>query len=137
MGTIILMGTKIGDNVIVGAGSVVSGNIPSNCVIAGNPARVIRSLEQHYELRKNKLKDEAVLNAKAYYNRYNRMPNIKEMGAFYPLYVKRGDEGILEKNNIKTRVIGISNNEFYSNCLKDNPEYNGFEEFISSIGYEQ
>lgn len=35
---------KIGDNVIIGAGSVVVKSIPSNCVIAGNPARIIKQL---------------------------------------------------------------------------------------------
>jgi serine O-acetyltransferase len=34
----------IGDNVIIGAGSVVVKNIPSNCVVAGNPAKVIKQL---------------------------------------------------------------------------------------------
>lgn len=32
----------IGDNVIVGAGSVVVKDVPSNCIVAGNPARIIR-----------------------------------------------------------------------------------------------
>lgn len=31
----------IGDNVVIGAGSVVVKNVPSNCVVVGNPARVI------------------------------------------------------------------------------------------------
>ncbi len=39
---IILKGTQIGDNCIVGAGSVVHGSFPANCVIAGNPARIIK-----------------------------------------------------------------------------------------------
>ena len=34
----------IGDNVIIGAGSVVVKDVPSNCVVAGNPAKVIRTL---------------------------------------------------------------------------------------------
>ena len=34
----------IGDNVIVGAGSVVVKDVPSNCVVAGNPARIIKTL---------------------------------------------------------------------------------------------
>lgn len=42
---LILKGTKIGDNTVIGAGSVVSGEIPANCVAAGNPARVIRNFE--------------------------------------------------------------------------------------------
>jgi acetyltransferase-like isoleucine patch superfamily enzyme len=41
-GSIILPGVTIGDSVIVGAGSVVTKNVPSNCIVAGNPARVIK-----------------------------------------------------------------------------------------------
>lgn len=41
--SIVLPGIEIGDEVIVGAGSVVTKNIPSNCIVAGNPARTIRS----------------------------------------------------------------------------------------------
>jgi len=42
-GAIILPGTVIGRNVVVGAGSVVRGHIPDRCVVAGVPAKVIRA----------------------------------------------------------------------------------------------
>lgn len=42
VGATILPGVKIGDEVIVGAGSVVTKNVPSNVIVAGNPARIIR-----------------------------------------------------------------------------------------------
>ncbi len=45
MNSIILKGTKIGDNSVVGAGAVVSGCFPSNCIIAGNPAKIVRYIE--------------------------------------------------------------------------------------------
>jgi acetyltransferase-like isoleucine patch superfamily enzyme len=38
---ILLPGTTIGDHSIVGAGSVVSGTVPSRTIVAGNPARVV------------------------------------------------------------------------------------------------
>jgi len=44
MDALILKGTRIGRGAVVGAGSVVSGVIPSRAVVAGNPARVIREL---------------------------------------------------------------------------------------------
>lgn len=47
--TIVLCNTRIGDNVVVGAGSVVTGDIPSNSVYAGNPAKYICSFEEYTE----------------------------------------------------------------------------------------
>lgn len=41
---IILKGTILGDGCVVGAGAVVSGKFEDNCVIAGNPAKVIKTL---------------------------------------------------------------------------------------------
>jgi acetyltransferase-like isoleucine patch superfamily enzyme len=41
--TIILKGVNIGNKSVIGAGSVVTSDIPENCVAAGNPARVVRS----------------------------------------------------------------------------------------------
>lgn len=46
---IILPGTKIGSNTIVGAGSLVTKDIPDGSVWAGNPARHICSLEDYIE----------------------------------------------------------------------------------------
>nr|MBW0026557.1 hypothetical protein [Segatella copri] len=40
--TIILKGTTLGRNVVVGAGSVVCGTFPDNVIIAGNPAKIIK-----------------------------------------------------------------------------------------------
>lgn len=40
--SVILPGVVIGDQVIVAAGAVVSENVPSNCAVAGNPAKVIK-----------------------------------------------------------------------------------------------
>ena len=39
---VIMPGIKIGDEVIVGAGSIVTKSVESNCIVAGNPARVLR-----------------------------------------------------------------------------------------------
>lgn len=44
MNALILKGVKIGKNSVIGAGSIVTSEIPPNCVASGIPARVIRQL---------------------------------------------------------------------------------------------
>ena len=40
--SIIMPGVTIGDSVVVGSGAVVTKNVPSGCIVAGNPAKIIR-----------------------------------------------------------------------------------------------
>ncbi len=44
MNAVILKGVTIGENSVVAAGAVVSRNVPSNVVVAGNPAQIVREL---------------------------------------------------------------------------------------------
>lgn len=41
-GSLVLGNIKVGDDVIIGAGTVVVKNVPSNCVVVGNPARIVK-----------------------------------------------------------------------------------------------
>ncbi|MDD6088084.1 MAG: acyltransferase [Desulfovibrionaceae bacterium] len=47
MNTIILKGCTIGDGAIIGAGSVVTHDVPSNVIVAGSPVRFIASADEH------------------------------------------------------------------------------------------
>lgn len=46
-GAVILPGVTIGKNAVVGAGSVVTKDVPENTVVVGNPARVLREIGEH------------------------------------------------------------------------------------------
>ena len=48
-GATILANVTIGENAIVGAGSVVTKNVPANCIVAGNPAKMLRKIESAVE----------------------------------------------------------------------------------------
>ena len=60
--TVVVPGVHIGSNVVIGAGSVVTKDIPDWCVAAGNPCRVIRKIteeDKQYYFRDLKFDDEA------------------------------------------------------------------------------
>lgn len=58
--SLVLMNTKIGDNVIVAAGSVVTKDIPDNCVVAGVPAKVISSTSDYMEKNRKLMSEKKV-----------------------------------------------------------------------------
>jgi len=45
-GSTILCGIEVGEDAIVGAGSVVTRSVPAGTIVAGNPARVLRKIEE-------------------------------------------------------------------------------------------
>ena len=55
--TVVLPGVTIGDNVIIGANSTVTHDIPDNVVAVGTPARVLCSLDCYLEKEKKRMKE--------------------------------------------------------------------------------
>jgi acetyltransferase-like isoleucine patch superfamily enzyme len=49
-GSTILSNVTIGENALVGAGSVVTRDVPSNAIVAGNPARILRYITNPIEV---------------------------------------------------------------------------------------
>ncbi len=46
-GAVVLPGVTIGDNTVVGAGSIVTKDLPANVLAVGNPCRVVREISEH------------------------------------------------------------------------------------------
>lgn len=63
-GTIILPNVKIGKNCVIGAGSVVTKDIPDNSVAIGQPCKVIESTEDFVKRNKNYMKEKPVFDKK-------------------------------------------------------------------------
>ena len=86
MKSTILKGVHIGNNVIIGANSLVNKDLPDNCVATGNPCRVIMSLEEYHEKRKAAQIAEAKELVELYRERYGKEPDEKALLEFFWLF---------------------------------------------------
>lgn len=92
----ILKNTTIGDNVIIGARAVVKGNVPSNTVWAGCPAKQICTLDELYQKRVMNKIEAAIYRRDLILEKKHRAPTIKEMGMFAFLFLARTEENYEE-----------------------------------------
>jgi len=83
----ILKGVTIGDNCIIGSGSVVTRNIPGNSVAAGNPAKVICTIEEYYQKRKGTYIDEAKDYARSIKKNFGRQPDYADFWEEFPIFL--------------------------------------------------
>jgi maltose O-acetyltransferase len=65
-GSVILPNVHIGDNVIIGSGSIVTRDVPSDSVVAGNPAKVITTLQSFLDLHSSNLRTHPVYKKKGW-----------------------------------------------------------------------
>lgn len=131
LNSIILKGVTIGDNTIIGAGSVVSHDIPGNCVAAGNPAKVLLSLDDYYHKRSQAQYDEAAELVKNYREVYEKEPDDEVLAEFFWLFTN-SDQNLPSAFEEKMRLVG--NREQSGESLRNNtPLFNNKEEFLKSI----
>ncbi|MEE0979446.1 MAG: acyltransferase [Muribaculaceae bacterium] len=124
----ILKDVEIGDNVIIGSGAVVTKSIPSNSVAVGIPARVVCSLEDYYNKRKEKMVDEAIEYALAIYAA-GRIPTVSDFDDDYPTFVDGSN--YQEYNYPYMKVFKTEQFEEWKKNHK--APFHGFEEFMKYV----
>ena len=134
MNTTILKGVYIGDNVIIGAASLVNKDIPDNSVAAGNPIRIITDVDTYYKKRQEAQLEEATELVKEYRDVFGTDPDEKILSEFFWLFVGEGDdyENIPECWKEKMRLIG--NEEASIKLLKSNQKvFDNMGSFLKEI----
>lgn len=126
--SVVMRNVTIGDNCIIGLGSVVCSSIPANSVAAGNPCKVIMSLDDFCEKRKKNVLKEASLEAVHLMEVYGRNPTELEMRRWGFLYNTK-DEEILNQ----ITALGDDRKEFVSTYLNEEVIFDNFESFLSYV----
>lgn len=134
--SIILMGAKIGSNVIIGAGSVVTKNIPDNVVAAGNPAKIVCTLDDFFQRRKDRELTAAYSYFTSYFVKYGRYPSPKSNNPFFSLYSDRSTFDY--ENDIRLHCNGDNFEDIKRDFQNSESMYNSYEDFIKAlIDYEK
>lgn len=131
MHTTILKGVHIGNNVIIGANSLVNKNVPDNCVVAGNPARAIMSLDEYHEKRKLAQEKEAIELVKLYREQYGKDPDEKAMHEFFWLFSDDPEDLPVCWKSVNALC---GNKELTETLMRQNQKkYDSFEAFLRSV----
>lgn len=123
--SLVLRNSSIGDNCIIGAGSIVCSSIPSNSVATGNPAKVIMSLDDYCEKRKKSILKEAINEVRHFYEVNSRYPIESEMIRFGFLF---SCKDMVLLNSIST--IGDDHDSFINTYLNQKSQFNNYSEFL-------
>lgn len=126
----VLRGSDIGDNCIIGYGSVVMGKIPANSVAAGCPCKVICTLDEYFEKRKKRCVEEAFDYARSIQERYGRRPQPSDFFEEFPLFVSGDEIDKFPEIPIKRQMKGAY--EHYVRTHK--AQFTSFDEFLKAAG---
>ena len=123
----ILKGVTIGDNCIIGLGSVVSKDIPANSVAVGYPAKVVSTIEEYYKKRKSLCIDEAIEYANSIRDRFGREPEIIDFSEEWNLFLTKEE---YKKNSKVKHMVDYRLKGWVNEFMEREREFEGFVEFI-------
>lgn len=126
----ILKGVSIGDNCFIGAGSIVTKDIPSNSVAVGAPCKVVMSLEEYYQKRLTKCENEALEYARSIYERFHRRPIPADFREEFIWFVNGEDIEKFPEIPIR-RQLGASYEQYKKN---HRAKYANFDSFLAAAG---
>ena len=138
MHSTILKGVTIGDNVVIGANSLINKDVPNNCVVVGNPQRVVCDIDSYLEKRRAAQVSEA---ADLYDCWRRNSPEGKRGGVppksifseFFWLFESR-DAGVLSDPSFEaTMALRGTRGMSYERFMQHKPEFESYEDFIEHL----
>ncbi len=136
MQSTILKGVTVGNNVIIGANSLVNKDVPDNVVVAGNPAKVIMTLEEYYKKRKNRQFEEAKQLAIEYFNTYNKIPEKEVFREFFWLFGDRKSAEFENKSFYEIMHLLGNYDKSLEKYKNTKPMFNRYDEFLKECNLE-
>lgn len=128
----VLKGVTIGDNCFIGAGSIVTHDIPANSIAVGTPCKVVMSLEDYYQKRLLKGESEALDYARSIQERFNRRPIPSDFWEEFIWFVSGNEIDRYPEIPIR-RQLGPALEYYQANHIA---KYKSFDDFLHAAGIE-
>lgn len=126
----VLKGVTIGNNSFIGAGSIVTKDIPANSIAIGAPCRVVMTIEEYYQKRLLRSEEEALDYARSIFERFNRKPLVEEMKEEFIWFVS-GDQ----VSNYPMLPIREQLGPVYKTYVQSHKaKYKNFDDFLAAAG---
>ncbi len=126
--SVILCNTSICDNVIIGAGAVVSTSIRTPGVYAGNPARLVIPLEAMKGIRESRQIKDAYVIARQYYEQYRTKPPREIFNEYFWIFEERREEALCQAYKVQMENCGNYAQSMKS-FLDSEPDFQGYDAF--------
>lgn len=138
MNSTILKGVTIGNNVVIGANSLINKNVPDNSVVVGNPQRVVCDIDSYLEKRRAA----QVAEAADLYGCWKRnSPDGKRGGVppkeifseFFWLFEPRTEDGLSDSSFESVMELRGTRELSFSRFMQLEPEFDSYEVFIDYL----
>lgn len=126
--SIVLCNTSICDNVIIGAGAVVSTSIRRPGVYAGNPARLVIPLESLKGMRESRQIKDAYVMARQYYEQYHTKPPREIFHEYFWIFQERREETLCRAYKTQMELCGNYAQSLEA-FLDSQPDFQGYDAF--------
>jgi len=136
MNAVITRGVKIGNNVVIGAGSIVTKDCPSNGVYAGNPARLICTMDEFYQKRKAAQFSEAREIALEWKRRYSQEPPITVFCEYFMLFCDREAAEAVPEFRFQMDLM-MNGEETRAYMEQNKPMFACYEDFLKACYGEE
>lgn len=131
MNAVITRGVTIGDHAVIGAGSVVTKDCPSDGICAGNPARLIMTMAQYREKRCAQQFSEAKVLAQQYIERFGVKPPREIFSEYFMLFSDYEEATVVPVFRKQMELRGNAE-ETKAYMMKNPPLYPGYKAFLQA-----